>query len=343
MRAGGNQDPSLLIAGESFGNDSAGTEARHIMSDPTPLGASLGKPAPPIANPSLGNMSKGLARNDGRGLPSDTFKKTLSSTLVGSELHQGENVRASMGNVMRAIRVKRILQTLEHVPTRAPSSEDIEGSSLFILRYNNIVRKFITALSRSTLFQGLMTLCVLASSVTVVITPPFGADSRPSPLYILNDSQLKMLELIFNVIFSVEAVLLIISKGLVLGKKSYLQSNWHRLDTLILTVSWIDYFNLIDGYQQAKTLRILRVLKPLRMIKRNQGMREVCSALVAVMIPLSYVLAFLFTFILAFSILAVGLFGGKLSSCSNPVANYPLVMPCLCPSGAPLVMPCCRS
>ena len=53
-------------------------------------------------------------------------------------------------------------------------------------------------------------------------------------------------------------------------------------------------------------------------------MRDVVNALIAVIIPLSYVLVFLSTCILAFSIVAVGVFGGKLNSCSNPVALYPL-------------------
>lgn len=53
-------------------------------------------------------------------------------------------------------------------------------------------------------------------------------------------------------------------------------------------------------------------------------MRDVVNALMAVLFPLSYVLILLTTCIFIFSIMAMGLFGGKLHACSSPVADYPL-------------------
>ena len=159
----------------------------------------------------------------------------------------------------------------------------------------------------------------------VLATPPFGEASKPSQFYVLSETQLDLAELVFNIIFTVEAFVLVMARGFVLGKKAYLRDPWCQFDFALVLLSWVDWLEVIpQGYDSAKSLRLLRVLKPLRVIKFNRGMRDVVNALIAVFIPLSYVLMFLAVLILAFSIIAVGVFGGKLSKCSNPIADFPL-------------------
>ena len=159
----------------------------------------------------------------------------------------------------------------------------------------------------------------------VLATPPFGEASKPSQFYVLSETQLDLAELVFNIIFTVETFVLVMARGFVLGKKAYLRDPWCQFDFALVLLSWVDWLEVIpQGYDSAKSLRLLRVLKPLRVIKFNRGMRDVVNALIAVFIPLSYVLMFLAVLILAFSIIAVGVFGGKLSKCSNPIADFPL-------------------
>jgi hypothetical protein len=53
------------------------------------------------------------------------------------------------------------------------------------------------------------------------------------------------------------------------------------------------------------------------------AMRDVATALIAVLYPLSYVIILLATCILIFAIVGMGMYGGKMHACSNPVADNP--------------------
>jgi hypothetical protein len=51
-------------------------------------------------------------------------------------------------------------------------------------------------------------------------------------------------------------------------------------------VSWIDELSLLEGGGVAKAMRVARALKPLRLMKRNQSMRELIDALLVMQPPL---------------------------------------------------------
>jgi len=53
-------------------------------------------------------------------------------------------------------------------------------------------------------------------------------------------------------------------------------------------VSWIDELSLLEGGGVAKTMRVARALKPLRLMKRNQSMRELIDALLVMQPPPPY-------------------------------------------------------
>lgn len=58
-------------------------------------------------------------------------------------------------------------------------------------------------------------------------------------------------------------------------------------------------------------------------MKRNEGMRVVIDALVATMAPVAYVILFACATFAVFSLIGMGLLGGKLFSCSMPGAEWP--------------------
>ena len=77
------------------------------------------------------------------------------------------------------------------------------------------------------------------------------------------------LDIIFSGIFTIEAILKIIAHGLIInGENSYLQKSWNILDFVIVLLSILSIF--FDGETSAfKIIRIIKVLRPLRMISRN--------------------------------------------------------------------------
>eukprot|EP00961_Rhodomonas_salina_P116270 1564820-Rhodomonas_salina.1 len=155
---------------------------------------------------------------------------------------------------------------------------------------------------------------------------------------------------VFTIIFSVEFFTRVVSKGFLFTKHAYLKSGWNVMDSLVLLFAWIDEFQLINGGGVAKVMRLARALRPLRLMKRNQGMRIVIDALISTLapgqsatcaraarisplrstdvgawhgVPVAYVVAFsMFTFVV-FSLVGIGLFGGMFFHCTQPGAEWP--------------------
>lgn len=61
-------------------------------------------------------------------------------------------------------------------------------------------------------------------------------------------------------------------QGFVLHKSAYLRNGWNILDFIILVLSWLELSKLFPG-AQGKVFRLARAIRPLRLIKRNKGLR----------------------------------------------------------------------
>ena len=71
-------------------------------------------------------------------------------------------------------------------------------------------------------------------------------------------------------VFSFEAFVKIAVFGLLInGKTSYLREPWNILDFLVVLISLFSYLPLGFNMQFYKSMRLLRILRPLRMIQRN--------------------------------------------------------------------------
>ena len=124
-------------------------------------------------------------------------------------------------------------------------------------------------------------------------------------------------------VFILEFLVRIISHGFLQTKTAYLKSGWNVIDCVVLLFAIIDETGVLEGSSVAKALRGARALRPLRLMKRNKGMRDVIDALLRTLAPVAYVVLFsVFTFIV-FSLVGMGLFGGKLYRCTTPGAEYP--------------------
>lgn len=62
-----------------------------------------------------------------------------------------------------------------------------------------------------------------------------------------------------------------VATGFLFGRNAYLSDAWNRLDFLVLLVTGIGM--LSGGGGVGRTLRVGRILRPLRMINRNEGMK----------------------------------------------------------------------
>eukprot|EP00959_Pyramimonas_sp_CCMP1952_P348482 7300225-Pyramimonas_sp.AAC.1 len=70
--------------------------------------------------------------------------------------------------------------------------------------------------------------------------------------------RLGYIELGFNVIFTVESLLLAVAKCFMLGPHPYLLSGWNKLDFVVVIFSWLVF---IPGLENLSFLRAMRVIK----------------------------------------------------------------------------------
>lgn len=112
---------------------------------------------------------------------------------------------------------------------------------------------------RHDVWNGCVMAVVLASCATLAVdTPSLDPHSHLA-------RTLGRANLVITGFFTLEAFLKIWVVGFVCGPKSYLRSGWNCLDFFILLTSLALY---IPGGPQAPIFRLLRVLRPLRLIRR---------------------------------------------------------------------------
>ena len=155
------------------------------------------------------------------------------------------------------------------------------------------------------------------STVTLAMETPLD-DPESEKIEILGYIDLSM-----TCIFTLEMVIKITALGFAFsGKNSYIREPWNILDFLIVVSA---LFGIIAGdavkVSFFKALRILKVLRPLRMISRHKGLKVAIIALgtsLPAIINLQIIVLF-FIFLLA--ILQTTLFSGQFYSCSTDHLN----------------------
>jgi len=131
------------------------------------------------------------------------------------------------------------------------------------------------------------------------------------------------LEIVFTIIFASEFSTRVIAKGLFWTKDAYLKSGWNIADSVVLFFSILDSTQLLTDGGVAKVMRLTRALRPLRLMKRNVGMKVLFDALLSALYPSAYVALFALWTTFVFAVFGMGLFQELLDHCSAPGAEYP--------------------
>jgi hypothetical protein len=119
-------------------------------------------------------------------------------------------------------------------------------------------------------------------------------------------------------LFAIEALMKIIAFGLVYnGRKSYLRNYWNVLDILIvaLSVPSLSFGN--NSYRVVKIFRLLKILRPLRVISRNEGLRLSLHTLFIALPGIFNVMVVAVLFYLIFGIIGINYFKGNYFYCDT--------------------------
>lgn len=132
----------------------------------------------------------------------------------------------------------------------------------------------LKAIVNAPAFGNFIIFCILASSAALAVDMPDVQPGSPTA------NTLELLDYLFTTIFCVEMILKLVAFGAFAEPDGYFRSGWNVLDAIIVVSSVVSLFLAdVEGLSVVRALRVARTLRPLRVIQRNPGLRQVVSSL----------------------------------------------------------------
>jgi voltage-dependent calcium channel T type alpha-1G len=121
-------------------------------------------------------------------------------------------------------------------------------------------------------------------------------------------------------VFTLEALLKIIAFGFAnCGSRSYIRSLWNQLDFIIVVISLISLVLPTNNLSSIKVVRLMKVLRPLRVISKNEGLKISIKALGVALPGIIDVIVVLFIFIFICGVIGVNYFKGRFFDCDYAI------------------------
>ncbi|XP_046399409.1 voltage-dependent calcium channel type A subunit alpha-1-like [Ischnura elegans] len=124
--------------------------------------------------------------------------------------------------------------------------------------------------------------------------------------------KLEKTEPYFLGIFCVEASLKILALGFVLHRGSYLRNIWNMMDFVVVVTGFITLFPQNDLEVDLRTLRAIRVLRPLKLVSGIPSLQVVLKSIIKAMAPLLQIGLLVLFAIVIFAIIGLEFYAGAL-------------------------------
>uniref|UniRef100_A0A803W3J9 Voltage-dependent N-type calcium channel subunit alpha n=1 Tax=Ficedula albicollis TaxID=59894 RepID=A0A803W3J9_FICAL len=192
--------------------------------------------------------------------------------------------------------------------------------SLFIFSEDNVIRKYAKRITEwpypfreAVRARGEAT--IIANCIVLALEQHL-PDGDKTPM----SERLDDTEPYFIGIFCFEAGIKIIALGFVFHKGSYLRNGWNVMDfvvvlTGILATAGTDF--------DLRTLRAVRVLRPLKLVSGIPSLQVVLKSIMKAMVPLLQIGLLLFFAIVMFAIIGLEFYMGKFHKTCEEVGDFP--------------------
>ncbi|XP_050782247.1 voltage-dependent N-type calcium channel subunit alpha-1B isoform X6 [Gopherus flavomarginatus] len=175
--------------------------------------------------------------------------------------------------------------------------------SLFIFSEDNVIRKYAKRITEWPPFEYMILATIIANCIVLALEQHLPEDDKTPMSERLDDT-----EPYFIGIFCFEAGIKIIALGFVFHKGSYLRNGWNVMDfvvvlTGILATAGADF--------DLRTLRAVRVLRPLKLVSGIPSLQVVLKSIMKAMVPLLQIGLLLFFAIVMFAIIGLEFYMGK--------------------------------
>lgn len=206
---------------------------------------------------------------------------------------------------------------------RAKHLGGTHSTNLFIVTKGGTLHVNCLDVVLSAWFTRTIICLILLSSITLALECPATLDKNHEDSTYDDDQDdqwilaLHTFDMFFCTMFGLEAVLKCIAFGFVMHPNAYLRNGWNVLDFVVVIASVTDLSLDLEAVSVLRIFRLIRVLRPLRVIQRNPGLRRVVNALVLSFNALRDILLVLIFVWILFALVGVQFFKGRLYTCSD--------------------------
>uniref|UniRef100_A0A671YXX9 Voltage-dependent N-type calcium channel subunit alpha n=1 Tax=Sparus aurata TaxID=8175 RepID=A0A671YXX9_SPAAU len=164
--------------------------------------------------------------------------------------------------------------------------------SFFIFREDNLIRKYYMILAT-----------IIANCIVLALEQHLPSGDKTPMSERLDDT-----EPYFIGIFCFEAAIKIIALGFAFHKGSYLRNGWNVMDFVVVLTGILAK---VGSDFDLRTLRAVRVLRPLKLVSGIPSLQVVLKSIMKAMVPLLQIGLLLFFAIVMFAIIGVEFYMGK--------------------------------
>ncbi|XP_058473605.1 voltage-dependent N-type calcium channel subunit alpha-1B isoform X10 [Solea solea] len=175
--------------------------------------------------------------------------------------------------------------------------------SLFIFREDNVVRKYAKRITEWPPFEYMILATIIANCIVLSLEQHLPASDKTPMSERLDDT-----EPYFIGIFCFEAAIKIIALGFAFHKGSYLRNGWNVMDFVVVLTGILA---TVGSDFDLRTLRAVRVLRPLKLVSGIPSLQVVLKSIMKAMVPLLQIGLLLFFAIVMFAIIGVEFYMGK--------------------------------
>jgi hypothetical protein len=187
----------------------------------------------------------------------------------------------------------------------------LEGRALFCFRKDNKLRICVSAIKHHKQFENVVLALICISTILLTMEEPL---SNPDSM---KNNIMSWINYVMTISFIIECWIKLITHGFLCnGPDSYMRSAWNIMDFVIVMVSIFDLLPLDSNLSFFKVLRLMRVIRPLRMISRNQGMKVAIESLLKSIPGIGNLMLISVLVILMFSILGTTFYKGLFFVCN---------------------------
>jgi hypothetical protein len=251
------------------------------------------------------------------------LEKSISSINNGSsgammsaeQLNQQQQQQQSSESPLK--KGGRLSQWFKEISNYDKYTEERDNYTLYLFSPDSRFRKMCSWFVNQKWFDNVILLFIALNCITLAMERPNIPPWSKERLFLATANY------IFTVVFAIEMLIKVVATGMFYGHDAYFTSGWNIMDGSLVIISIIDLLmGLISEsspriFGILRVFRLLRSLRPLRVINRAPGLKLVVQTLLSSLRPIGNIVLICCTFFIIFGILGVQLFKGTFFYCEG--------------------------